>query len=310
MSQSDKRNKIKEINALNISSSEKAKLIFQLMNPSKTEEKIFSKKILHCTHYNINNYIVTKCCNKIYPCRLCHDENEDHTLDRFDIDLMKCDFCKCIQKVNSCCLNPECFKYKVDHFNYCRLCNLWSNNQSFDKKIINSYLIDNIKTAVDIYHCKDCGICRMGCQKNFKHCKKCNLCINIKIFDSHPCLINSKDQNCPVCLKEVWNSVKDSPTILKCGHTMHSSCLNQCLNSQNYFCSICKKSIIDLSDYWNYIDQYVENSNMPEEYNNWTSDIYCYDCQKKSNTKYHFAYHKCKSCQGYNTVIDKINKLP
>ena len=99
MSESDIRTKVYEINAMDISQSEKAKLIFQLMNPPKTDEIINSKpKKIFCSHYKRHNYQVARCCNKVYPCRLCHDENEDHVMDRFDVEYMKCDFCHTFQK--------------------------------------------------------------------------------------------------------------------------------------------------------------------------------------------------------------------
>lgn len=40
---------------------------------------------------------------------------------------------------------------------------------------------------------------------------------------------------------------------------------------------------------------------MPTEYNNTYSEIYCNDCEKRSFAKFHFIYHKCGHCLGYNT---------
>ena len=57
------------------------------------------------------------------------------------------------------------------------------------------------------------------------------------------------------------------------------------------------------------IDSSLELQDMPEEYSEWTSDIYCNDCEITSNTKYHFVYHKCTQCNGYNTIVEKINKI-
>jgi RING finger and CHY zinc finger domain-containing protein 1 len=48
---------------------------------------------------------------------------------------------------------------------------------------------------------------------------------------------------------------------------------------------------------------------MSEEFKVWTVDIHCNECDNKSNTKYHFSYHKCQECCGYNTIVDKINKV-
>ncbi len=42
---------------------------------------------------------------------------------------------------------------------------------------------------------------------------------------------------------------------------------------------------------------------MPPEYDNMFSHIYCNDCEKKCHAKYHFMYHKCAYCKGYNTKL-------
>jgi hypothetical protein len=307
MSEPNKVKKIYEINAMNIPHSEKARMISQIMNPSKITKNISTK--IYCSHYKKHNNQVSKCCNKVYPCRLCHDENENHIMDRHDIDYMKCDYCHSFQKVNSSCQNPECYKFYVKQDYFCRICNLWSDNKSFDKVIINSILVADIDTRVEVYHCSDCGICRLGKAEDYKHCHTCNLCIKKNIFETHPCKINIKEQNCPICLKDIWSAVNDSPYILKCGHSMHTSCFYQSIQSQNFFCSLCKKSMIDLSSHWRIVDDTIVTHQMPEEFQDWTSEIHCNECEKKSNAKYHFAYHKCQHCQGYNTVIDKVNKI-
>ena len=311
MSEPDKRKKIYEINAMNIPNSEKAKMISQIMNPIKTEENFETNAIrtkIYCSHYKKHNYQVSKCCKNVYPCRLCHDEHENHTTNRHDIDYMKCDYCQSFQKVNSSCQNPECYKFNVKQDYFCKSCNLWSDNKSVNKVIVNSILVPDIDTRVDIYHCSDCGICRLGKQEDYQHCNKCNLCLKKKMFENHACKINIKEHNCPICLKDIWSAVNDSPHLLKCGHSVHSSCFFQSFESQHFFCPLCKKSMTDLTNYWKLIDMTISSHQMPEEFQDWTADVHCNDCEKKSNTKYHFSYHKCQHCEGYNTVIDNLNK--
>lgn len=48
---------------------------------------------------------------------------------------------------------------------------------------------------------------------------------------------------------------------------------------------------------------------MPQEYENFVSHILCNDCEKKSTAKYHFLYHKCAHCNGYNTTVLKTKEL-
>ena len=42
---------------------------------------------------------------------------------------------------------------------------------------------------------------------------------------------------------------------------------------------------------------------MPQEYKNTYSNVFCNDCEKKSHAKFHFIYHKCGHCLGYNTKV-------
>jgi RING finger/CHY zinc finger protein 1 len=49
----------------------------------------------------------------------------------------------------------------------------------------------------------------------------------------------------------------------------------------------------------------LETHTMPAEYQNLVSLVYCNDCEKKSHASYHFLYHKCVNCSGYNTKVIK-----
>ena len=105
-------------------------------------------KIFNCKHYKRECLIYSLCCQKWYPCRLCHDENENHTLDRFKISKIKCKDCNTIQKSSNKCIN--CNKKFAEY--YCDICHLWDCSK-------------------EIYHCNDCGFCRIGKKK---------ICITVK----------------------------------------------------------------------------------------------------------------------------------
>jgi uncharacterized CHY-type Zn-finger protein len=50
-------------------------------------------------------YFQTPCCNKIYTCRFCHDENESHCVNRKDVTELVCTNCDTRQKVQAECEN-------------------------------------------------------------------------------------------------------------------------------------------------------------------------------------------------------------
>jgi hypothetical protein len=60
-----------------------------------------------------------------------------------------------------------------------------------------------------------------------------------------------------------------------------------------------------MTEYFKRIDAMLEQHQMPPEYVNTQSHVYCNDCEKKCYSKYHFLYHKCVNCNGYNTKVLK-----
>lgn len=39
------------------------------------------------------------CCGKLYVCRLCHDAEENHQMDRFKVKEVQCSECQTLQQV-------------------------------------------------------------------------------------------------------------------------------------------------------------------------------------------------------------------
>ena len=107
---------------------------------------------LGCQHYRRNVKLQCFTCKKWYTCRFCHDEVEDHHLIRRDTENMLCMLCGHPQPAAHDC--RKCGVQTAQY--YCEICKLWDND---GKK--------------SIYHCNDCGICRIGqgLGKDFFHCK-------------------------------------------------------------------------------------------------------------------------------------------
>lgn len=107
---------------------------------------------LGCEHYRRNVKLQCSTCNRWYTCRFCHDKVEDHVLIRKDTRNMLCMFCGTAQRAGEVCVS--CGASAARYF--CNICKLWNDDP--DKPI---------------YHCNDCGICRIGrgIGKDFFHCK-------------------------------------------------------------------------------------------------------------------------------------------
>jgi hypothetical protein len=276
----EKIQKIRESQTL--SDKEKNIEIFNLLNSNHSVNNINNSvnENIKCNHYTRKCLIRAPCCDKIFPCRLCHNENSDHEINRYDIKKIICIECNTEQD----CSN-KCIKCNIQFANYyCDICHLWEDN--LDKKI---------------FHCDKCKICRVGGKENFFHCDKCNLCLSINLKDNHKCVENTANSNCPCCNENLFSSTM-ALSVLDCGHSIHKECLSKYLQ-YNYNCPLCKKSIGDLSNYWSMIDNFLQNQEMPDEYKDKKSKIYCNDCEEQSEVKFHFIYHKCLNCNSYNTNV-------
>lgn len=238
--------------------------------------------ILGCSHYQRSVKLQAECCKKWVNCRFCHDETSDHTMDRTKTSNMLCMACGTVQAVGESCIT--CQK-KVAHY-HCSDCNLWDNNKH-----------------KSIFHCNDCGICRVGkgLGIDYFHCSKCNICMSINLKGNHKCIERSLECDCPICGEFMFTSTS-VVMFMPCGHSIHYKCHQEYAKTA-YQCPTCSKSLWDMTSYFNKIDKILDTHQMPPEYQNTKSLVYCNDCETKSTTKYHFLYHKCQSCGGYNTKM-------
>jgi len=242
---------------------------------------------LGCQHYQRGCKLVAPCCNEAFWCRHCHNEEKydtvfdpklAHKLEREKIEEIICGKCETKQSVSNEC--NECGLHFGKY--YCEICRFYDNEDKGQ------------------FHCDGCGICRQGGQENFFHCNKCVACLPLSLKDSHQCLNESLKVNCPVCLEYLMDSTKP-PSILKCGHSIHSECQRELFKNGTTKCPLCNKSMIDMKEQWNMMDQMVEQTEMPESYKDWEVEILCSDCHEKSVVTFHIVGMKCPPCGGYNT---------
>ena len=108
-----------------------------------------SKPIYGCNHYMRACSIIAPCCDKIFHCRICHDEEMDsdnysydkqHTIDIKTVEKIVCNNCNKIQDIHQFCKDCGiCFGLY-----YCYKCRLYDDVDKFQ------------------YPCNECGLCRIG----------------------------------------------------------------------------------------------------------------------------------------------------
>lgn len=236
---------------------------------------------LGCEHYRRNVKLQCSTCNRWYTCRFCHDKVEDHNLIRKDTKNMLCMFCGTAQRAGEICVSCGASAARY----YCSICKLWNDDP--DKPV---------------YHCNDCGICRIGrgIGKDFFHCKTCCACIAIGQERDHKCIERSTDCDCPICGDYMFTSPK-AVCFMKCGHSIHRQCLDQHMKVA-YKCPICNKSLANMELQFRNLDLAIQTQPMPPEFQDTRALVLCNDCSAKSSVKYHWLGLKCGVCSSYNTA--------
>jgi len=235
-----------------------------------------------CAHYHRKCKFVTPCCNGVYRCRFCHDEEQDHALKREDVTVVEC--CKCGERQG---VTEFCQKCNLKFGKYfCYECKLYDDE---DKQQ---------------FHCQGCGICRVGGRDNYFHCHRCDMCLPNHLQGAHKCVEKVSRSNCPVCQEDIHTSRIPSQ-IPPCNHLIHKNCFDEMLSNGHYACPVCGVSMINMNEIWKIYDQDIEDTPMPEDYYNLYAHIQCRDCSQSSLSIFHILGIKCVECGSYNTVREK-----
>ena len=180
-------------------------------------------QFIKCSHFDNGVEIYANCCNRIYDCYLCHDENNDHTVKRSQLTDIICKKCRTKNGIVEECKNcHEKFGKK-----FCLTCKFWCNK------------------IVSMYHCDKCNSCCIGKKEDYFHCDGCNICLKKNFKDNHKCHLIDKDGICPICLS---NSLQGSSgtKILKCNHAIHMNCYETLIKSSSIGlakCPTCRQLI-------------------------------------------------------------------
>eukprot|EP00924_Labyrinthula_sp_SR-Ha-C_P001089 augustus_masked-scaffold_7-processed-gene-13.2-mRNA-1 protein AED:0.31 eAED:0.32 QI:0/-1/0/1/-1/1/1/0/527 len=253
-----------------------------------------------CKHYRRNCKILSPCCNRLFSCRLCHDEffedkPQPHQINRYEIKQMLCLFCNKLQPIGEKC--EDCAQRMAIYV--CLVCNLFDSSSR--KK----------------YHCPFCNVCRIGSNlgDDFFHCMNCNCCLNMRERD-HRCQENMLEKDCPICFENLFDSTKAIKRTA-CGHYLHVKCFDE-LKKNDYRCAICRKAIVNMQSYWDKFDEayqeFIRKCRL-EGIQNVAYEEHltiCNECEiKKVRRRVNQAMHanllqfiipyRCDDCGSYNT---------
>jgi hypothetical protein len=241
-----------------------------------------------CPHYQRHCKMECPKCKKWFGCPKCHDEQiADHKFKRESTRHVMCMHCFNVQGPTQFCTSCD---VQFAHY-FCHTCKLYDD--------------DELK---DIYHCDDCGICRLGLGlgQDFFHCEGCNACLSIELQDDHRCIERATQSDCPICGEYMFTSTK--PVVfMSCGHAIHQGCFDE-HSKHSYRCPTCQKTVLNMEAQFRVLDMEISLQPLPEPYCNWTCVVSCNDCNAKSQSPYHVLGLKCDNCKSYNTVQVKLLK--
>ena len=248
-------------------------------------------QVLGCAHYARACKVRHPLSGRLYTCRLCCDQerdvpgrDKDAPLDRYAVGEVSCMKCKTLQPAAKTCINPDCELHTQGFAKYyCDICHLYDDRPR------------------PIFHCPYCNTCRsgQGLGIDYRHCMRCNACVSLS-DDNHRCIPQKLQGSCPICHETLFSSTEPLRG-LRCGHVMHLSCFTEYRRDQNYTCPLCMRCMEDMSDYFSLLDQAVRMQPMPAMYQNTFCNLYCQDCDKTGQCRYHFVGQKCPHCGSYNT---------
>lgn len=314
------RTNIKNIqNNNNLSSDEKNKEIQKLMNNSS--KPISIKKCIHYPNKKCNNFYFL-CCNIFTNCIRCHNElTENNHLPI--LKCITCKECKLLQYPSNECKNNNC-KILFSK-NYCNTCFIWT-----DKDIVHCSEcgICRIGNKDTLFHCNNCETCFNDkllhkcinksykeqictyCMEHIHNAQDTSLSLRCEHIVHNKCLNNAMKSmcyTCPTCRKSIydvdWTSLKYLINIQPMINEIYVGDIVKCIVFGNLLFKI--NSIEN-----NLYSGVFVNTNIKGTFNIESLykdpkrvDIYCNDCNKISNTIYHYLGHECEYCNSYNTTI-------
>jgi hypothetical protein len=85
------------------SSSQSAAELKQLMTSDEAATSYQSDNVMGCKHYQRGCKYRAECCGRWFVCRLCHDADQSHPVDRYATKFMYCMHCQTVQPWATAC---------------------------------------------------------------------------------------------------------------------------------------------------------------------------------------------------------------
>lgn len=316
------------------SSNKKSRLSQELLMRKLSAGEVPANNYVHncnvqCEHYSKTcSQFKFECCQVIDPCHRCHLAR-GCDIRPPAVSSIVCNYCDVRQEPSAACIscgvqfsNSYCDKCKIwtaaeiTHCEHCGFCRVGSKDA--------------------VFHCFTCDACfsvegkeRHRCAKSKLKDSLCPLCLDSvhtaqKASNILPCghVLHTDcwrsaalkgEYRCPTCrksladMKNVWLSIKRSIQLqpiprgmfpLRVGDTVKSPYGNFLLTNQQPH-GMWKGRLVD----WKLTNNAITTATLHESLleKNRKVRVWCFDCESKSYTEFHFLGLECTCCGGFNT---------
>lgn len=190
----------------------------------RAEAMSFADEFLpSCEHFERNCKVKFECCEQLYSCHTCHNEDSERScgndeIRSIDATLIECNLCHVQQAITEDSKNCSSCHLKLAKY-FCFRCKHFAR---LDK---------------DPFHCDKCGICRFSQDRSY-HCDGCGICLDKYLKGKHTCRY-VKDEKCGICFGGLFAGA----IMLPCCHLLHKDCLKQLISFNQFRCPVCREPL-------------------------------------------------------------------
>lgn len=303
-----------------------------------SREKYAPNESLTCKHYNKNcSRFEFQCCGTIDPCSRCHYAREICDQRPPQISTIKCNLCHTTQAPTQSCINCN-VQFSNS---YCETCKIWTALEIFHCDGCGICRVGKRDDTFHCYNCDACFPVATRnlhhCAKTQLKDSSCPLCLESvhtaqKESFILPCghvlhvdcwkLASVKGEyRCPTCrkclldMRNIWANIRRSIQLQPIPDNFFPIQIGDVVESPFGQFKVVERRAVTSGNsetvlWFGFLLNWVLANKSPAEAT-LREDvlvkkqkkrlIWCYDCESKSSTDFHFLGLECKNCGGFNT---------
>jgi len=315
------------------------KLMCFSLSELANRQKYLPNESFTCKHYNKNcSRFEFECCGTVDPCSRCHYARETCDIRPPQISSIRCNLCHTAQPPSQACVNcnvqfsnsycGECKIWtalEIFHCDGCGICRVGKRDDTFHCYTCNACFP---VAGRDVHRCAKSQLKDSSCPlclESVHSAQKESLilpCGHVLHVDCWKLASTKGEYRCPTCrkslldMRNVWANIRRSIAIQPIPNDFFPIEIGDVVASPfGNFKTVERRIVVDgkknevvmwkgmligwvLANGNSTQATFAESSLVKKQRRKL---IWCYDCEKKTTTEFHFLGLECKSCGGFNT---------